>query len=113
MTPDELLEVFHRRIRLPDADAIPGWKQEHDGLVHRSYGKKPELFHAGHIRPFRGDRRAERKLDAVKKALNFVGRRCCLGLQQGTEDRMLLDIAEPRVADATGGHRKNGRREQH
>jgi len=37
MTPDELLDVFHRRIRLPDADTIPGWKQEHDGLVHRSY----------------------------------------------------------------------------
>jgi GNAT superfamily N-acetyltransferase len=37
MTPEELLDVFHRRIRLPDADAIPGWKQEHDGLVHRSY----------------------------------------------------------------------------
>ncbi|MBP2352207.1 ribosomal protein S18 acetylase RimI-like enzyme [Kribbella aluminosa] len=37
MAPDELLEVFHRRIRLPDADAIPGWKQEHVGLVHRSY----------------------------------------------------------------------------
>lgn len=37
MTPDELLDVFHRRIRLPDADAIPGWKQEHVGLVHRSY----------------------------------------------------------------------------
>jgi GNAT superfamily N-acetyltransferase len=37
MTPDELLEVFHRRIRLPDADTIPGWKQELDGLVHRSY----------------------------------------------------------------------------
>ncbi len=37
MTPDELLDVFHRRIRLPDADTIPGWKQELDGLVHRSY----------------------------------------------------------------------------
>ncbi|WP_410791606.1 GNAT family N-acetyltransferase [Kribbella sp. C-35] len=40
MTPEELLDVFHRRIRLPDADAIPGWKQEHDGpdgMVHRSY----------------------------------------------------------------------------
>jgi GNAT superfamily N-acetyltransferase len=37
MTPDELLDVFHRRIRLPDADAIPGWKQEHIGPVHRSY----------------------------------------------------------------------------
>jgi GNAT superfamily N-acetyltransferase len=37
MSPDELLEVFHRRIRLPDADTIPGWKVEHDGLVHRSY----------------------------------------------------------------------------
>jgi GNAT superfamily N-acetyltransferase len=42
MTPEELLEVFHRRIRLPDADAIPGWKQEHDGLVHRSYVEGPE-----------------------------------------------------------------------
>ena len=42
MTPDELLEVFHRRIRLPDADAIPGWKQEHDGPVHRSYVEGPD-----------------------------------------------------------------------
>lgn len=42
MTPDELLDVFHRRIRLPDADAIPGWKQEHEGLVHRSYVEGPE-----------------------------------------------------------------------
>ncbi|MEU8227904.1 GNAT family N-acetyltransferase [Kribbella sp. NPDC048915] len=42
MTPDELLEVFHRRIRLPDADAIPGWKQEHDGTVHRSYVDGPD-----------------------------------------------------------------------
>ena len=42
MTPDELLEVFHRRIRLPDADAIPGWKQEHDGLVYRSYDDGPD-----------------------------------------------------------------------
>ena len=41
MTPDELLDVFHRRIRLPDADAIPGWKQELDGLVHRSYDEGP------------------------------------------------------------------------
>lgn len=41
MTPDELLDVFHRRIRLPDADAIPGWKQELDGLVHRSYLEGP------------------------------------------------------------------------
>jgi GNAT superfamily N-acetyltransferase len=41
MTPDELLEVFHRRIRLPDADTIPGWKVEHDGLVHRSYHEGP------------------------------------------------------------------------
>ena len=37
MTPDELLDVFHRRIRLPDADTIPGWKTEHVGPVHRSY----------------------------------------------------------------------------
>ena len=45
MTPDELLEVFHRRIRLPDADAIPGWKQEHvgpGGVVHRSYVEGPD-----------------------------------------------------------------------
>ncbi len=42
MTPDELLDVFHRRIRLPDADTIPGWKVEHDGLVHRSYVEGPE-----------------------------------------------------------------------
>jgi ribosomal protein S18 acetylase RimI-like enzyme len=42
MTPDELLDVFHRRIRLPDADAIPGWKQEHDGPVHRSYVEGPD-----------------------------------------------------------------------
>src|SRR3954464_9505198 len=41
MTPDELLEVFHRRIRLPDADTIPGWKQELDGPVHRSYVEGP------------------------------------------------------------------------
>jgi GNAT superfamily N-acetyltransferase len=41
MTPDELLDVFHRRIRLPDADTIPGWKQELDGLVHRSYAEGP------------------------------------------------------------------------
>ncbi len=34
--------MFHRRIRLPDADAIPGWKQEHDGLVHRSYDDGPD-----------------------------------------------------------------------
>ncbi|MEU4192241.1 GNAT family N-acetyltransferase [Kribbella sp. NPDC026611] len=42
MTPAELLEVFHRRIRLPDADAIPGWKQEHDGAVYRSYVEGPD-----------------------------------------------------------------------
>jgi GNAT superfamily N-acetyltransferase len=42
MTPDELLDVFHHRIRLPDADAIPGWKQEHVGLVHRSYVEGPD-----------------------------------------------------------------------
>ncbi len=42
MTPDELREVFHRRIRLPDADSIPGWKQEHDGPVHRSYVEGPD-----------------------------------------------------------------------
>lgn len=45
MTPDELLDVFHRRIRLPDADAIPGWKQEHvgpGGSVHRSYVEGPD-----------------------------------------------------------------------
>jgi GNAT superfamily N-acetyltransferase len=42
MTPDELLEVFHRRIRLPDADSIPGWTVEHDGLVHRSYVDGPD-----------------------------------------------------------------------
>ncbi|ADB33414.1 acetyltransferase [Kribbella flavida DSM 17836] len=41
MTPDELLDVFHRRIRLPDADTIPGWKVELDGLVHRSYAEGP------------------------------------------------------------------------
>ena len=41
MGPDELLDVFHRRIRLPDADTIPGWKQELDGLVHRSYDEGP------------------------------------------------------------------------
>ncbi|TWD84860.1 hypothetical protein FB561_6056 [Kribbella amoyensis] len=41
MTPEELLDLFHRRIRLPDADAIPGWKQEHDGPVHRSYAEGP------------------------------------------------------------------------
>jgi ribosomal protein S18 acetylase RimI-like enzyme len=41
MTPEELLDVFHRRIRLPDADTIPGWKQELDGLVHRSYAEGP------------------------------------------------------------------------
>jgi ribosomal protein S18 acetylase RimI-like enzyme len=37
MTAEALLDVFHRRIRLPDADAIPGWKQEHEGTVYRSY----------------------------------------------------------------------------
>jgi GNAT superfamily N-acetyltransferase len=42
MTPDELLDVFHRRIRLPDADAIPGWKQEHVGPIHRSYVEGPD-----------------------------------------------------------------------
>src|SRR5437899_2049029 len=41
MTPDELLDVFHRRIRLPDADTIPGWRQEVDGHVHRSYQEGP------------------------------------------------------------------------
>jgi GNAT superfamily N-acetyltransferase len=41
MTPDELLDVFHRRIRLPDADTIPGWRQVLDGLVHRSYLEGP------------------------------------------------------------------------
>ena len=81
-------------------------------LVHRSQGKEPKLFHADHVRSLRGDRGAKRNLDAVKKALNFVGRRCCLGPQQGTEDRTLVDIAEPRVADATGSHWKNGGREQ-
>jgi ribosomal protein S18 acetylase RimI-like enzyme len=40
-TPAELLDVFHRRIRLPDADTIPGWKVEHDDLVHRSYAEGP------------------------------------------------------------------------
>src|SRR4051812_2649506 len=42
MTPDELLDVFHRQIRVPDADAIPGWKQEHVGPVHRSYVEGPD-----------------------------------------------------------------------
>ncbi|MBB6570153.1 GNAT family N-acetyltransferase [Kribbella sandramycini] len=42
MTPDELLDVFHRRIRLPDADTIPGWKVEHVGPVHRSYVEGPD-----------------------------------------------------------------------
>jgi GNAT superfamily N-acetyltransferase len=37
MSPDQLLDVFHRRIRLVDADTIPGWKHEVDGFVHRSY----------------------------------------------------------------------------
>jgi ribosomal protein S18 acetylase RimI-like enzyme len=41
MTPDELLDVFHRRIRLPDADSIPGWKVEHVGPIHRSYLEGP------------------------------------------------------------------------
>ncbi|GAB2610354.1 GNAT family N-acetyltransferase [Kribbella endophytica] len=41
MNSAELLDVFHRRIRLPDADTIPGWKVEHDGLVHRSYAEGP------------------------------------------------------------------------
>jgi GNAT superfamily N-acetyltransferase len=41
MTPDQLLGVFHRRIRLTDADTIPGWKQEVDGFVHRSYQEGP------------------------------------------------------------------------
>jgi GNAT superfamily N-acetyltransferase len=41
MTPDELLDVFHRRIRLPDADTIPGWKVEHVGPIHRSYLEGP------------------------------------------------------------------------
>ncbi|WP_350275237.1 GNAT family N-acetyltransferase [Kribbella sp. HUAS MG21] len=55
MTPDELLDVFHRRIRLPDADAIPGWKQEHvgpDGRVHRSYVEGAE--DAGFVETPRG-----------------------------------------------------------
>ncbi|MGW6281645.1 GNAT family N-acetyltransferase [Kribbella sp. NPDC055071] len=52
MTPDELLDVFHRRIRLPDSDAIPGWKQGHDGLVHRSYVEGPDG--AGFIETPRG-----------------------------------------------------------
>lgn len=33
--------MFHRRIRLPDADTIPGWKVEHVGLIHRSYLEGP------------------------------------------------------------------------
>lgn len=37
MTPDELLAVFHRRIRLSSADSIPGWQHETDGPVRRSY----------------------------------------------------------------------------
>lgn len=41
MTPEELLNVFHRRIRLTDADTIPGWRVEVDGPVHRSYLEAP------------------------------------------------------------------------
>lgn len=80
-------------------------------LVHHAQEKKPKLFHAGIGRHVLGDRGAKRNFDAVKKALNLVGRRCRLRPQQGAEDRMLVAIAEPRVADATSGHRKNDRRE--
>lgn len=41
VTPDELLAVFHRRIRLAAADSIPGWHHEVDGLVRRSYHDAP------------------------------------------------------------------------
>lgn len=37
MAPDELLAIFHRQIRLTDADAVPGWIRDSDGPIRREY----------------------------------------------------------------------------
>lgn len=41
VTPDELLDAFHRQIRLHDRDAEEGNVVERDGLVHRNYPADP------------------------------------------------------------------------
>lgn len=51
---DDLLRVFHERIRLPDADVIPGWIRETSGLVHRSYPPDPGPNACGFIESPRG-----------------------------------------------------------
>ncbi|WUS73556.1 GNAT family N-acetyltransferase [Kribbella sp. NBC_01245] len=51
---DDLLRVFHERIRLPDADVIPGWVRETSGLVHRSYPPDPGPNACGFIESPRG-----------------------------------------------------------
>ena len=37
VTPHELLEQFHRQVRLADRDAAPGYVVDRDGPVHRTY----------------------------------------------------------------------------
>ena len=37
VTPHELLEQFHRQVRLRDRDAAPGYVVDRDGPVHRTY----------------------------------------------------------------------------
>jgi ribosomal protein S18 acetylase RimI-like enzyme len=54
VNPEELLDVFHRRIRLPDADVIPGWHQETVGLLHRSYPVDPGPEARGFVESPRG-----------------------------------------------------------
>lgn len=41
MTPDELLQTFHRQIRVADADNPPGWIAESDGPARRAYLPDP------------------------------------------------------------------------
>jgi len=43
VTPEQLLETFHRQVRLTDADAAPGTVVEHDGPVHRHYPADPTM----------------------------------------------------------------------
>lgn len=42
VTPDELLDTFHRQIRLLDRDAEASNVVERDGLVHRNYPDDPQ-----------------------------------------------------------------------
>jgi ribosomal protein S18 acetylase RimI-like enzyme len=41
VSPDELLQTFHRRVRLSDADNPPGWIAESDGPARRAYLPDP------------------------------------------------------------------------